>query len=154
MSFTVLLCTDGSDLATAALEHGLDALRPADRIVIATVIELVDPMLVTGTGMAGGVISASELETLQREREDAAADLLTTTRERLGVPEAEGLVLAGAPGPQLVELATNLPASVLVLGTRGHGGLRRAFLGSVSDHVIRNAPCPVVTSTHEAAPSE
>ena len=100
MSFTVLLCTDGSDLATAALEHGLDALRPADRIVIATVIELVDPMLVTGTGMAGGVISASELETLQREREDAAADLLTTTRERLGVPEAEGLVLAGAPGPQ------------------------------------------------------
>jgi len=34
-----------------------------------------------------------------------------------------------------------------VLGTRGRGGLRRAVLGSVSDHVVRNAPCPVVTRT-------
>jgi nucleotide-binding universal stress UspA family protein len=32
-----------------------------------------------------------------------------------------------------------------VLGTRGHGGLRRAVLGSVSDHVVRNCPCPVIT---------
>ena len=154
MSFTVLLCTDGSDLAAAALEHGLDVLRPTDRVVIATVIDSVDPMLVTGTGMAGGVMSTSELEILQRDREDAAAQLITSTRERLGVPEAEGKVLAGAAGPQLVELATELSASVIVLGTRGHGGLRRAVLGSVSDHVIRHAPCPVVTSTREASPTE
>ena len=94
MSFTVLLCTDGSDLATAALEHGLDALRPADRIVIATVIELVDPMLVTGTGMAGGVISASELDTLQR----------------LGIPWGQGYHLARPaempPGLRLPALAS------------------------------------------------
>jgi nucleotide-binding universal stress UspA family protein len=32
----------------------------------------------------------------------------------------------------------------MVVGTRGRGGLRRAVLGSVSDHVVRNAPCPVV----------
>ena len=154
MSFTVLLCTDGSELATAALAHGLEVVRSADRLVIATVIDSVDPMLVTGTGMAGGVMSTSELEGLQRDREDAAADLLTTTRERLGVPEAEGMVLAGEAGAAIVDLATSLPASVVVVGTRGHGGIRRAVLGSVSDHIVRNAPCPVVTSTREAAPAE
>jgi nucleotide-binding universal stress UspA family protein len=31
-----------------------------------------------------------------------------------------------------------------VVGTSGHGGLRRAVMGSTSDHVIRHAPCPVL----------
>ena len=34
----------------------------------------------------------------------------------------------------------------IVRGSRGRGGLRRAVLGSVSDHVVRNAPCPVVVT--------
>jgi nucleotide-binding universal stress UspA family protein len=58
-------------------------------------------------------------------------------------------VLAGSPGPALCELATSLPASVIVIGTRGQGGLRRAVLGSVSDHVVRNSPCPVVVTAPE-----
>ena len=56
------------------------------------------------------------------------------------------MILTGAPGPAVCDLATSLPASVVVMGTRGRGGLRRTVLGSVSDHVVRNAPCPVVTT--------
>jgi nucleotide-binding universal stress UspA family protein len=56
------------------------------------------------------------------------------------------MVLSGPAGQGLCELATALPASVIVMGTRGRGGIRRAMLGSVSDHVVRDAPCPVVTT--------
>lgn len=35
----------------------------------------------------------------------------------------------------------------IVIGTRGRGGIKRALLGSVSDYVVRNAPCPVVVTT-------
>ena len=57
------------------------------------------------------------------------------------------MIVEGAPGPALCELAESVDASAIVIGTRGRGGLRRAVLGSVSDHVVRNAPCPVVSRT-------
>jgi nucleotide-binding universal stress UspA family protein len=37
-------------------------------------------------------------------------------------------------------------AVAIVVGSRGRGGLKRAFLGSVSDYVVRNAPCSVVVT--------
>ena len=33
-----------------------------------------------------------------------------------------------------------------MVGSRGRGGLKRAVLGSVSDHIVRNAPCPVLVT--------
>jgi nucleotide-binding universal stress UspA family protein len=57
------------------------------------------------------------------------------------------VVVTGSAGAGLCALAEELSASVIVMGTRGRGGIRRAVLGSVSDHVVRNAPCPVLTSS-------
>jgi nucleotide-binding universal stress UspA family protein len=143
---TILLCTDGSDAAVAALAAGLAVLGPADRIVIATVLEPGDPTLVSGTGMAAGVMSASDFDQLQRDREAGARAVLDQARSALGLADAEALIVIGSPGHSLCELAETLPASVVVMGTRGRGGIRRAVLGSVSDHVVRNAPCPVLTT--------
>ena len=81
MPFTLLLCTDGSELADEALADGLAVCRHADRVVVATVIEAVDPMLAVGTGMAGGVLSATEVEHMQDERL-AAARRCSTPRAR------------------------------------------------------------------------
>ena len=145
MALTVLLCTDGSELADAALAAGLDVLGPQDRVVVATVVDAVDPTLVVGTGMAGGVISPEAAQRELDDRLDVARRQLAATIGALGLEGAEPTVLSGAPGPALCDLAGVLPASVMVIGTRGRGGLRRAVLGSVSDHVVRHAPCPVVT---------
>ena len=147
MATTVLLCADGSELATSAIAAGIELLRPADRVVIAIAVEGVDPMLVTGTGMAGGVMSPQESEAETARREADARALLEAVRTELALPDAELMVVDGSPGTGLCELAASLPASVIVMGTRGRGGLRRAVLGSVSDHVVRNAPCPVVTTS-------
>lgn len=145
MPFTVLLCADGSQLAEQALADGLAVCRPPDRVVVATVVEAADPTLAVGTGMAGGVMSAADVERLQDERLTAARALLDETCNGLALGAAEMMIVEGEPGPALCDLAASLPASVMVIGTRGRGGFRRAVLGSVSDHVVRNAPCPVVT---------
>lgn len=145
MPFTVLVCVDGSQLAEAALLEGLAALHEHERTVIATVIEPPDSSLVVGTGFAGGVLTGEELDAAQNERVTEAETMLRETATRLGLADAELAVLEGSPGPALVDFASSLPASVMVIGTRGHGGVRRAVLGSVSDHVVRNAPCVVLT---------
>jgi nucleotide-binding universal stress UspA family protein len=146
MPLTVLLCTDGSDVALEAVAAGMAVLGHADRLVIATVVEPVDPTLVTGTGMASGVMSAQDLDQLERDREADARASLEAARSILGRGDAETTILAGSPGRSLCRLAEELPASVIVMGTRGRGGIRRAVLGSVSDHVVRNARCPVLTT--------
>ena len=51
----------------------------------------------------------------------------------------------GMPYREIVALATDERADLVVMGTHGRGGLDRALLGSVADRVVRLAPCPVLT---------
>ena len=50
----------------------------------------------------------------------------------------------GRPDAEIVGLADELGAGLIVLGSRGLGPLRRALMGSVSDSVVRHAHCPVL----------
>ena len=50
----------------------------------------------------------------------------------------------GRPDAEIVGLAQELGAGLIVLGSRGLGRLRRALMGSVSNSVIRHAHCPVL----------
>ena len=49
----------------------------------------------------------------------------------------------GRAEEEIVELAEEIGAGLIVMGSRGHGRLRRALLGSVTDAVVRHAHCPV-----------
>jgi nucleotide-binding universal stress UspA family protein len=69
-------------------------------------------------------------EQLQRVRESGE---VAEAHTRLGRPDAE-----------IVGLADELGAGLIVLGSRGLGPLRRALMGSVSDSVVRHAHCPVL----------
>ena len=50
----------------------------------------------------------------------------------------------GKPDKEIVELAEEVDAGLIALGSRGHGGVKRALMGSVSDAVVRHAQCPVL----------
>ena len=55
------------------------------------------------------------------------------------------LVRRGAPSAEIVRLASEEHAELVIMGTHGRGGVSRVLLGSVADRVIRTAPCPVLT---------
>jgi nucleotide-binding universal stress UspA family protein len=58
----------------------------------------------------------------------------------------------GAVDLEIVGLARKLGADLIVMGSRGHRGIKRPIEGSISDAVIRHAPCPVlVVRSHEHA---
>ncbi len=147
---TIILCTDGSDLATDALSEGLALMQPAAKVVIATVVRAEDMTAVMGTGIAGGVMTSEELDEMRKAQQSEGHGIAERAAAALGIADFEVHVRSGDPGAELCELAAELSASAIVMGSRGRGGIRRAVLGSVSDHVVRNAPCSVViTRAHE-----
>jgi nucleotide-binding universal stress UspA family protein len=78
----------------------------------------------------------------QRER--------TTLEDVVGKIEASGGEVKGShhtvgrPDAEIVALAEEIGAGLIVMGSRGRGGIRRALMGSVSDAVVRHAHCPVL----------
>jgi nucleotide-binding universal stress UspA family protein len=153
---TIILCTDGSDLATHAARIGVGALRPPDRVVIATVLDPPDESALVGGGFAGPTVTADVFDEVERALAEEGHDTVDGLARTLEITDAETIVLRGAPGPALCALASEQGATALVIGTRGRGGLARAVLGSVSDHLVRNAPCPVLVVGEEsqAPPAE
>ncbi len=82
-------------------------------------------------------------------RGDAAGALQKALESTLGEPDSGRVVqrvVQGRPAKVLLDAARN--ADLLVVGSRGHGGVTGLLLGSVSEHVIAHSPCPVVV-VHE-----
>ena len=92
-----------------------------------------------------------------REVFAAARTWVETSLEAwVGKARAEGLrarsaLRTGLAHEEIVALATDERADLIVLGTHGRGGVDRALLGSVADRVVRLAPCPVLTVREPAA---
>ena len=80
------------------------------------------------------------------EHEKEAQQLLESQVERIdgaGAKVAQAHLRTGRADEEIVELAQSIDAGLIVMGSRGHGRLRRALVGSVSESVIRHAHCPV-----------
>lgn len=142
---TILICTDGSELANEAARQGLSLLAPGDRHVLVTVVDSADAALgAQVSGFAGSSVSPEEVDRGRQLLLDEGTAVLRRVAAELGLGDAELQVFEGDPGPVVCRVAAELAADAIVMGSRGRGGVRRALLGSVSDHVVRNAPCPVL----------
>lgn len=76
-----------------------------------------------------------------------------TTLEKLVESMGEGKITqaharTGSPAAEIVALAGELGVGLIVMGSRGLGGIRRALMGSVSDAAVRHARCPVMVVRH------
>jgi nucleotide-binding universal stress UspA family protein len=76
------------------------------------------------------------------EREHVAQSLVARGRS-IGVA-VDFLVWEGDPGESIIEAAAAEAADLIVVGSHGRGTVGRFLIGSVSDHVVRHAPCPVL----------
>jgi nucleotide-binding universal stress UspA family protein len=130
----VLLATD---LSPASAEAAETALELASRLGASLVaISVIDP----GTSVPG--IGGPRVDQVRSQRELAAQELVARGRA-LGVA-VTFLIWQGEPGESIVEAATAEEADLIVVGSHGRGSVGRFLIGSVSDHVVRNADCPVI----------
>jgi nucleotide-binding universal stress UspA family protein len=83
-----------------------------------------------------------------RAQVDAALE-----RAREANLEARGEVLEGNPVDEILSFADNSRADLIVMGSRGHGALAGALLGSVSSGVVQHANVPVLVAKQTAPPA-
>ncbi len=86
-------------------------------------------------------------EDLQRTSEQRAREILDTEVEKArsaGATVAQAYLREGGVAAEIVSLAEDIGAGLIVMGSRGRCGIRRALMGSVSDSVVRHAHCLVL----------
>jgi universal stress protein A len=93
-------------------------------------------------GEQGGFRYAAMEGEMRATRDKQLAALIAD--EVRGEVPADTLIRSGSPAEQINEVAQSLPADVIVISTHGRAGLKHALLGSVTEHVVGNAPCPVL----------
>ena len=89
--------------------------------------------------------SGGDLEQARHEIKDRAKQLTESVADWLSEQglSVETSVRDGEPGPAVVAEAREWGADIIVIGSRGHTGLRRLVEGSVSHYVVDHAECPV-----------
>jgi nucleotide-binding universal stress UspA family protein len=102
-----------------------------------------DPAIGGGMG-AGPVAPHTMLSVSSREREARAERLLAQLTEEMGISDVQRRVVTGFPAERLADVADEEDAELIVVGSRGRGAFKAAFLGSVSNSLIGVARCPVV----------
>lgn len=131
---TILLATDLSAASSEATERAIDlGVRLGSRLLIVNVLE---KRRLVGAG------SHERVDQARAERETALVETVRRARD-LGLT-TEFLVWEGDTGDSIVSAAEAEQADLVVVGTRGRSGAGRMLLGSVSDHVVRHATCPVL----------
>jgi nucleotide-binding universal stress UspA family protein len=143
-----ILCpTDFSPVAEAALRHAVALARWYDaRLVVLHVLAAPPPPAGMFQAYAGPLQPGSPAE----HRLLQALDRFTRPAEAAGIP-TETHLREGNIAHTILELAEAHPADLLVMGTHGRGGFQRLVLGSVTEKVLRQAPCPVLTVPPAAA---
>jgi nucleotide-binding universal stress UspA family protein len=132
----ILIATAGSKYSPGAAEKALEIARFHKAKVCALyVVDL--RALTTANGMPGP-------ENLYLVLEDEGKRAVNQMKEMAGGLPVETFVLSGHPSHVIVQFAKDNGIDLIVTDTLGKSGIEGLLLGSVADHVIRHAPCPVL----------
>jgi nucleotide-binding universal stress UspA family protein len=146
---SILVPLDGSPFAEQALPLAAALARHAGSKLRLTLVHQLPPVI---PGAASGTYVSLELATRKSEH-----DYLHGFAEKLrenGTEVAAAVTLSGFTGPALQAYVKEMGVDLVVMSTHGRGGIQRAWLGSVADHMIRNVEVPVllVRPVEQAAP--
>jgi len=151
----ILLASDGSESAAHATEVAVELSKKThSELHVLYVGEDSTALLYPQAADTAWVVQEdlAPIEELGQQFEQLARQTLDAEVEKVravGGTVAEVYLRMGTPGAEVVDLAEELGVGLVVVGSRGLGGIRRALIGSVSDSVVRHAHCPVLVVRKE-----
>ena len=137
----ILVPTDGSPAATAAIEHAVDLAKTYDATIHA--------LYVVDASAFSSIEAGSELviDALEEEGQRAVEEVTDAAAEA-GV-DVETHVVSGTAYRRILDYIDSEGVDLVVMGTHGRSGVERFLLGSVTERVVRTADVPVLTIRHQ-----
>jgi nucleotide-binding universal stress UspA family protein len=132
----VLFPTDGSDGANSVFDHVLDVAETHGATV--HILHVADTAHDSVTQIEGRVVDVFE-----REGERIVEELADRAASR-DVSVVTDVIQGGVP-ETILAYADRYDIDLIVMPTRGRTGLKRLFLGSVTERIVRESPVPVLT---------
>ena len=152
----LLVPVDGSKASINALKKAIEIAKNYDFSI--TLFTVVEESHISGYGrnqnfwhqVDGSIISVGVEHEVVSNLEERAAELLddiVSAFDFSGI-DLEKTIVTGEPSIEILDLAKNEAFDLIVMGNRGMSKIKRFFTGSVTQRVIAEAPCPVL-SIHE-----
>ena len=157
----ILLASDGSETAAHATEVAVELSKKThSELHVLYVGEYSTALLYPQAADTSWVVQ-EDLAPIQEEQgqqfEQVARRTLDAEVQQVravGGTVAQAHLRMGTPDAEVVDLAEELDVGLVVVGSRGLGGIRRALMGTVSDSVVRHAHCPVLVVRKEEDPAQ
>ena len=130
----VLVPFDFSDASVDALTTARSLIAGPEYLYV---LHVIPPLSSTSPGVMLG-------ETDEKQMVQHADEALARALSAAGIGEARRRIHVGDPAAEIIDVARELDAALVVIPSRGKTGLRRWMIGSVAERVVRRAPCPVL----------
>lgn len=145
MSHHILISTDGSELATKGLDHGLSLARDLGaKVTIVTVTEFL-PTRIRGEGVWVATPEVLEsYEASQRELAGEVLDVAKAAAAKLGIEAETVHVPDSRPAEAIIETAKSQGCTMIVMSSHGRRGIGRLLMGSQAQEVLSHSPVPVL----------
>ncbi|MBI4964042.1 MAG: universal stress protein [Desulfomonile tiedjei] len=131
---SILVAVDGSEFGKVAAKRAFDLQKSyGSRVLVISVADVPEHLYGLDAGVAQGMIDRARknLEDVGKEADSVAA-------------KAEMLLHEGDPARIITEIATKMTVGMVIVGSHGHTRFKRLLMGSVTERVIGNAPCPIL----------
>jgi nucleotide-binding universal stress UspA family protein len=152
----ILVPLDGSEVSESMLPYAIElAKRCGSKVLLLQVVESLGQAMAAMAPAEPAMVTPEATEAIiegVEAEESSAHQYLTGIAEKFranGSP-VETMVVSGSPGVEIARVAEE-NADVVTICSHGRGGLGRALLGSVADHLIHHVNVPVLVLRHHAS---
>jgi nucleotide-binding universal stress UspA family protein len=135
----ILIPTDGSACASAAIDHGLAIAEQYDATVHAVSVVNIEALM-----SSDEVPGRSQILDHLEEQAEKATEAVAERAREAGL-DATTAVRNGIPARSLIDYADETDIDLVAMGTHGRTGFERYFLGSTTAKVVRTADMPVLS---------
>lgn len=148
MKWNKIICpVDFSRISLEALDLAVELAQSCGGTIV--IVHVLEP-IIAPTDFTFGPLTMTDVEDKLADR---ASESIKEIIPKLGISSerTEIKVARGIASQEIVKIAEETGADLIVMGTHGYTGVTHALLGSTAERVVRRAPCPVLTMKGKAA---